>query len=325
MTIAEAKQVRIVDFLARLGHHTQHIKSGQYWYLSPLRNERTPSFKVNDRINEWYDFGEATGGDLVELAKYICRTDCVSEALAYIERLVNGASLPRTRMPTAPPRPVEAEMKDVIVIPLRHHALFSYLQSRLIDADISRMYCKEVHYELRGRHYFALAFGNISGGYEVRNAYYKGCLNNKDISLIRHLTEETQENVCVFEGFMDYLSFLTIRVKNNPQHPRLNAQDYVILNSVSNLSKAESILATYTRIGCFLDNDTAGRNAYANLQRMLGDRLQDMSVHYAGYNDLNEYLCKKLLSQSTEPIKEEKQVQSARRMMQPPKKKGLKI
>ena len=109
------------------------------------------------------------------------------------------------------------------------------------------------------------------------------------------------------------------------QHPRLNAQDYVILNSVSNLSKAESILATYTRIGCFLDNDTAGRNAYANLQRMLGDRLQDMSVHYAGYNDLNEYLCKKLLSQSTEPIKEEKQVQSARRMMQPPKKKGLKI
>ena len=171
----------------------------RYWYLSPLRNERTPSFKVNDRINEWYDFGEATGGDLVELAKYICRTDCVSEALAYIERLVNGASLPRTRMLTAPPRPVEAEMKDVIVIPLRHHALFSYLQSRLIDADISRMYCKEVHYELRGRHYFALAFGNISGGYEVRNAYYKGCLNNKDISLIRHLTEETQENVCVFE------------------------------------------------------------------------------------------------------------------------------
>ena len=118
MTIAEAKQVRIVDFLARLGHHTQHIKSGQYWYLSPLRNERTPSFKVNDRINEWYDFGEATGGDLVELAKYICRTDCVSEALAYIERLVNGASLPRTRMLTAPPRPVEAEMKDVIVPPI---------------------------------------------------------------------------------------------------------------------------------------------------------------------------------------------------------------
>ena len=41
MTIAEAKQVRIVDFLAQLGHHAQHIKSEQYWYFSPLRNERT--------------------------------------------------------------------------------------------------------------------------------------------------------------------------------------------------------------------------------------------------------------------------------------------
>ena len=158
----------------------------------------------------------------------------------------------------------------------------------------------------------------------MRNRYFKGCVAPKDITHIRQQKEP--RTVCyLFEGFMDYLSFLTIRVKNNPQHPRLNAQDYVILNSVSNLSKAESILATYTRIGCFLDNDTAGRNAYANLQRMLGDRLQDMSVHYAGYNDMNEYLCKKLLSQSTEPIKEEKQVQSARRMMQPPKKKGLKI
>ena len=36
----------------------------------PLRNERTPSFKVNDRLNEWYDFGAATGGDLVEPVSY---------------------------------------------------------------------------------------------------------------------------------------------------------------------------------------------------------------------------------------------------------------
>lgn len=56
MTIAEAKQLCIVDYLASLGHHPQYVKSNQYWYLSPLREERTPSFKVNDRLNEWYDF-----------------------------------------------------------------------------------------------------------------------------------------------------------------------------------------------------------------------------------------------------------------------------
>ena len=79
MTIDEAKRVRIVDFLAQLGHRAQYMKSEQYWYLSPLRKEVTPSFKVNDRLNEWYDFGEATGGDLVELGKYLCGTKSVCQ------------------------------------------------------------------------------------------------------------------------------------------------------------------------------------------------------------------------------------------------------
>lgn len=110
--------------------------------------------------------------------------------------------------------------------------------------------------------------------------------------------------------------------KNNPQHPRLDTQDYVILNSVSNLAKAESILETYTRIGCFLDNDTAGQNTCKKLKEKFGERLLNKSLYYRDYKDLNDYLCGKPLSQSAEPIKEKKQVQSARRMIQPQKKKG---
>ena len=120
MTIDEAKRVRIVDFLAQLGHRAQYMKSEQYWYLSPLRKEVTPSFKVNDRLNEWYDFGEATGGDLVELGKYLCGTKSVSEALAYIKRYVNGVSLPRTRALPATSRPVEADMKNLIISPFTY-------------------------------------------------------------------------------------------------------------------------------------------------------------------------------------------------------------
>ena len=56
MTIAEAKRLCIVDYLASLGYHAQCVKSGQYWYRSPFRQEQTPSFKVNSRLNEWYDF-----------------------------------------------------------------------------------------------------------------------------------------------------------------------------------------------------------------------------------------------------------------------------
>ena len=215
MTIEEAKQVRIVDFLAQLGHHAQYIKSDQYWYLSPLRDEQSPSFKVNDRLNEWYDFGAATGGDLVELGKYLYQTESVSEVLAYIGRHSSDMPLPKVRFQALPPRPVESDMKNLIVVPLRHHALYSYLQSRKIDADIGRMFCKEIHYELRDRHYFALAFGNVSGGYEMRNAYYKGCIKNKDISLIGHQCGEIQERVCVFEGFMDFLSYLTLKQSCN--------------------------------------------------------------------------------------------------------------
>lgn len=168
---------------------------------------------------------------------------------------------------------------------------------------------------------FAIGFPNMAGGYEVRNRYFKGCVAPKDITHIRQ--QDGQRCMCyLFEGFMDYLSFLTIRVRNNPQHPQLDTQDYVILNSVSNLAKAESLLETYTRIGCFLDNDTAGRNTCKKLKEKFGERLLDKSMYYREYKDLNDYLCGKPLSQSAEPIKEKKQVQSARRMMQPPKRKG---
>ena len=135
-----------------------------------------------------------------------------------------------------------------------------------------------------------------------------------------------QPTTCyLFEGFMDYLSFLSIRVRTNPQCPRLTTQDYIILNSVSNLAKAEGILADYSQIGCFLDNDTAGRTACEHLLARFGERLSDKSIHYSEYKDLNDYLCGKPLSQSAEPMKQERQVQSARRMMQPPKKRGLKM
>ena len=121
---------------------------------------------------------------------------------------------------------------------------------------------------------------------------------------------------------MDYLSFLTIRVSNNPEEPRTEEQDYMVLNSVTNLSKAEQLLRPYTRIGSFLDNDQAGKRAYENLKKMFGNRLQDMSHHYAGHKDLNDYLCQRSQAKQTE---KKSQVQSARRMHNPPpkKKKGL--
>lgn len=128
-------------------------------------------------------------------------------------------------------------MKDVLVVPLQHHALLSYLQSRGIHGDIGRMFCREVHYELRKRRYFALAFGNAAGGYEVRNPYYKGCIRCKDISVIRHSRDETQNRVCVFEGFMDFLSYLTLKQTGDDTVCIDASCDYLVMNSVNNLKK----------------------------------------------------------------------------------------
>lgn len=293
MTISEAKQVRIVDFLAQLGHRAQYVKSEQYWYLSPLRTETRPSFKVNDRLNEWYDFGEATGGDLVELGKYLYRTESVSEVLASIERHAKGAPLPRIRLPATPPRPVETDMKDLVIVPLRHHALLSYLHSRLIDADIARMFCREVHYELRRRRYFALAFGNISGGYEVRNPYYKGCINGKDVSLIPQSRSEVQNRVCVFEGFMDFLSYLTLKQAGDDSLCLDLPCDYLVMNSVSNLKKTLGHLQGYAHIHCYLDNDLAGQKTVETIMGMYDRHVHNESHRYAEYKDLNDYLREK--------------------------------
>ena len=108
--------------------------------------------------------------------------------------------------------------------------------------------------------YFAIGFPNMAGGYEVRNRYFKGCVAPKDITHIRQ-QGEPRDTCFVFEGFLDFLSFLTIRQRESPGMPCTDWQDYVILNSTANTDKALYPLAGYGHIHCMLDNDEAGRKA----------------------------------------------------------------
>lgn len=90
MNINEAKQIRLVEYLRIIGHSPVNARGCQYWYLSPLREERTPSFKVNDNLNEWYDFGISAGGDIIELGKHLYRTGNVSMVLLRISENAIG-------------------------------------------------------------------------------------------------------------------------------------------------------------------------------------------------------------------------------------------
>ena len=70
--------------------------------------------------------------------------------------------------------------------PLQNKALIQYLEQRAIPADVARPYLQEAYYTVAGRDrtYFALAFPNQTGGYELRNPYFQGVAGSKDISLI---------------------------------------------------------------------------------------------------------------------------------------------
>ena len=315
MTIHDAKQIKLADYLQSLGYTPVKQQGRSLWYKSPLRNETDASFKVNTELNQWYDFGIGKGGNIIALAAELYH----SENVAYLlERIAERTPYIRPASFSFGEQKVHGSFQGVQVGELSSPALIDYLRGRGINIELAKKECKELRFEHNGKPYFAIGFPNISGGYELRNRYFKGCLAPKDITHIRQQGE--LRDVCyLFEGFMDYLSFLTIRVNNNPEEPQTSEQDYMVLNSVTNLSKAEQLLRPYTRIGSFLDNDQAGQRAYENLKKMFGNRLQDMSHHYAGHKDLNDYLCHR---NQTKQVEKKSQVQSARRMPQPqPKKK----
>lgn len=290
MNISEAKKISIVEYLKQIGYSPVKIRNGQYWYLSPLREETTPSFKVNERLGEWYDFGIAEGGDLIELGKHLYRTGDVSAVLSMIEHNCEALSRMQKQAVFLQPRSVEDDMTDLRVMPLGHHALLSYLQSRCVDIDIAQTFCKEIHYTLRRKEYFAIAFPNVSGGYEVRNPYYKGCIKNKDVSVICHTYGETQKHICVFEGFMDYLSYMTMRRKGNTCICVDGRIDVLVMNSVANLRKSLEYLSKYEEIHCYLDNDLAGQKTVETFVGMFGETVKDASGKYAEYKDLNDLL-----------------------------------
>ena len=80
---------------------------------------------------------------------------------------------------------------------LSHEALKGYLKERGIDPAIAGRFCKEVTYGIRGKRYFAIGFMNRSGGYELRNPMFKGCISPKDISCVS-LSGKKQDTCCVF-------------------------------------------------------------------------------------------------------------------------------
>ena len=289
MNIEDAKKISIADYLHSLGYSPVKRQGNGLWYKSPLREEHEASFKVNTDRNLWYDYGAGKGGNIIALAKELYCSDHVPYLL---DRIAEQTPHVRPVSFSFPQRRTEPSFQHLEIHDLAHPALLRYLQGRGINIELAKRECKELHFTHNGKPYFAIGFPNMAGGYEVRNSFFKGCIAPKDITHIRQ-QGEPREKCLVFEGVMDYLSFLTLRMRNCPTMPNLDGQDYVILNSTANVTKALDVLYPYERIHCLLDNDHAGWKATREIEREYSCRVRDFSHEYRGYADLNDYLCGK--------------------------------
>ena len=279
--IKEIKSIPLAAFLSQLGHEPAARKGTMLWYKSPLRQEQTPSFKVETTINCWYDFGLGRGGNILDLATELYQ----STDLRYLMRCIaNSYSVPsvQTVASSYPRRHSAPSMEQFEVVPLEHRALVAYLQARGIPAHIAKENCKEAHYSVSGKPYFAVAFENVNGDWELRNRYFKGCRGRKDISYLPWSRDGPSTECAVFEGLIDYLSAIALDI--------ISGADAIILNSVVNVNKVVPYLRNYTVINCYLDNDNAGQTALAELTAIYGSTVIDRSTLYSEFNDLNDFL-----------------------------------
>jgi hypothetical protein len=287
LSCREARQIDLVEYLAQLGYHPQKIHGADHWYLSPFRQEKTASFKVNKRLNIWYDHGEGRGGDVIDFGTKFHQCT-IPELLNRLSQYRSGPTfLFQQPSPSALLGAGEKEgsrggkIMILQVRPLKSQPLIQYLLSRSIPPDIAARSCQEVDFTLNGKQQTVIGFANRSGGYELRSEHFKGSSSPKDISFFDNRTDE----IAVFEGFFNYLSFQTINRHN--QAPLTNS---LVLNSLAFLEKSRPLLEQYNRIHLVLDRDTAGSTSTRKALQWNPDKYIDRSDFYQGHKDLNEWL-----------------------------------
>jgi len=308
MNSAQAKQIPLAKILERLGHSPHHEVRGDVWYFSPFRKESEASFKIDTRQNVWFDYGEGAGGNGLDLINYLhhgrkCTDGSdVSFALGKLTELTGEYSerqdyktpdLFSRPASTGSPQKSESTLKVVKVRELRNEALTGYLRERGISLATTRPYVKEIYYKYGGKNYFALCFANDSGGYELRNKYFKGVHGSKDISVIRRKNFANQKKnkgegqaVTVFEGFMDFLSALEY-------HGKPITTPVIVLNSVAMKDRAVEAIKGMeaSKVYLYLDRDNSGRELTGYFQKQLqGITTIDNSDLYAEHKDFNEFL-----------------------------------
>ena len=277
--------VSIVDLLSRLGYEPVKIHGQESKYFSMLHTETQPSFYVKDPLGVWYDQGLGKGGTIIDFGLAYWKLP-FQETLEKIVQ-VCGTNLPlvnydrqegaRKRSAVKIPHYEVEEIKPLgnnpqITDYLNYRGIWQAAQNRI----------QEVYYfvedqKKQRKYFFAAGWQNELGSWEVRNKYFKGCLGHKAISFI----PGDQNRLAVFEGYINYLSWLT----DNP-----GADDSVlVLNSIALLNAAAKTAQQYSNRAVYFDRDQTGHNATLEFVKAV-PQARDLSSLYEGHNDYNDKL-----------------------------------
>jgi DNA primase len=281
-SLARLRELDLVHLLDMYDHEPTARKKNDtdWWYRSPLREERTASFHVDRVSNEWYDFGLAAGGNPLDflLRFHNCP---VAELLDRMNVSFSPHQL-YLHEPELLDGRVRRESKLTVLEagPLYAYPLKNYLHERSIPVAVADRFCKQVSYQVGGRNYYGIGFQNDAGGWEIRNQNFKQSSAPKEITCLR----SGAGAVHVFEGFMDFLSWAALHPYVDPK-----SVDVVVLNGAGLFDRALPFLEQHARVHLWLDRDVTGL-AYRDYALGLGSRFVDESSLYAQFKDLNDWL-----------------------------------
>jgi hypothetical protein len=278
-----AKSFPIVELLSLNGLKPTKQDAKGFWYYSPFRNEKTPSFLV-DKQNNFYDFGAGLGGDVVKLLCQLQNIGFVEAVKKLLENKDFFFVSPETTTPASEPKQLIIES----IKPLNGKLFKEYIENRKLDFEIAKEYLKIIYYKLQPEQekcYFGIGMQNVLGGYELKNVpkdkYF--CLGSKAPTII---DKGQPKYWSVFESMFDFLACLTYYQK--PIQTNI-----LILHSASQARKALSLIPQEVKkVFLFLDNDEAGDRATEIFISHFGGScsLKDCRSIYQKYKDFNDFL-----------------------------------
>ena len=282
MNCRQFNTIPLEEVLQILGHPPTKQTEKEAWFLNPFANENHASFKLDKRNNIWFLHSEGIGGNNTDfMIKYLNAS--VKEVLEWAENQNFFSFQPQNSIQKQ--NSLKQNYQITEIKELQNANLKDYLHQRGLSTKVHPL-VKEIHFRIDQKNLYAIGFENLSGGWELRNPFYKGSLLKKDISIIKLNNEsqnqnETGKRIVVFEGFIDALSFVEMK-------PFFNG-NLLVMNSISLLNRTKEYLKNYSEIHLFLDNDNTGEICKNEILKSF-PKAKNHSEIYALHKDLNDYL-----------------------------------